>query len=430
MYINNTQKNISNFTIWFLPIIIAAKIVRWTVMVVQLVYMSMGIQMVIRMNNGEIVPFHSSLFSNTSNAGSVIMSNSEALFSAINVFGITTYVGWEWFFGIVFNLIFFFIIRKYYEEHPYASTRENIFIYLNLAILNVFCLNMSKEPLQLISFLLMYAALKNIKGYRPKCIALAVVLVLCVMYCRKYFGLVLMYFFMVQILVNRWFTDVDIETKQGRKKLGQRVLMVFIIFGVFHFFFLSALAENSEDTYDEMVAANTRSGTGAVSEITPIFGGNRVMLAVDYFIKIFRLMFPVELLLKGKMTYVFLIVYQLLLALFIVRAFGQRGKPAAEDVIYEDNDEEEEEDLEDGELQMESEYEENEVEAEEDEDVDDADADAEEYEYYESRDQIETRTAALYLYIAFLLCSAAFEPDFGSWTRHQGVAFPIILLML
>lgn len=447
--INNTQKNISNFTIWFLPIIIAAKIVRHTVMVAQLVWMSMGIQMIIRMNKGDITPFHSSLFSDTSNAGSVIMSNSEALFSAINVFGITTHIGWEIFFSIVFDIVFYYIIRKYYEEHPYASTRENIFIYLNLAILNVFCLNMSKEPLQLISFLLMYAALKNIKGYRPKCIALAVVLVLCVMYCRKYFGLVLMYFFMVQILVNRWFTDVDIETKQGRKLLGKRILMVFIIFGVFHFFFLSALAENSEDTYDEMVAANTRSGTGAVSEITPIFGGNRVMLAVDYFIKIFRLMFPIELLLKGKVTYIFLIVYQALLALFIVRAFGQRGKPAEEDMIYEEDEEEEqeEEDPIANAVQLEevSEQEETDVEEciqeqsdsetdsnENEEDVDEeAEADEdEEYEYYESRDQIETRTAALYLYIAFLLCSAAFEPDFGSWTRHQGVAFPIILLML
>ena len=45
-------------------------------------------------------------------------------------------------------------------------------------------------------------------------------------------------------------------------------------------------------------------------------------------------------------------------------------------------------------------------------------------------DRRQTRTAALYLYLAFLLCSAAFEPDFGSWIRHQGVALPIILLIL
>ena len=48
----------------------------------------------------------------------------------------------------------------------------------------------------------------------------------------------------------------------------------------------------------------------------------------------------------------------------------------------------------------------------------------------ETRDRIDTRTIALYTYLAFLLCSAMFEPDFGSWLRHQSVAFPIIIYIL
>ena len=72
-------------------------------------------------------------------------------------------------------------------------------------------------------------------------------------------------------------------------------------------------------------------------------------------------------------------------------------------------------------------------------DSDDVDEEGDEDEENEDEDEIEkereedrrqTRTAALYLYLAFLLCSAAFEPDFGSWIRHQGVALPIILLIL
>lgn len=419
----NIQKNIRQFTIWFLPIIIISKVVRWTVMVNQLVYMSMGINMIIRMNAGDIVPFHASLFSDVSNAGSVIMSNSEALFSAINIFGFTTYVEWEWFFSVVFNLIFYFIIRSYYVRNPLAGWRENTFIYLNLAILNIFCLNMSKEPLQLITFLMMYAALMWFRRFNAKSVALAVVLVLSVLYCRKYYALILGYFFVLQVVVNRWFSNIETETKQQRQKLYLRILMLFVMFGVMHFFFLSFLAENNEDTYDEMVAANTREGTGAVSEITPIFTGNRVMLALDYFVKIFRLMFPVELIFRGKFTYFFLIIYQGLLALFLVRAFRLRRRTDIVDV---------EVDVDDRPTPSPSLYggEENGDDVDEEEDEDEEDEEDEEERSWETASQKDARTAALYLYLAFLLCSAAFEPDFGSWIRHQGVAFPIILLIL
>ena len=128
----------------------------------------------------------------------------------------------------------------------------------------------------------------------------------------------------------------------------------------------------NEDTYNEMVAANSRDATTAASEITPLFpNSNPALLAVDYFIKIFRLMIPIELLFKLKITYLFLLVYQGFLLQFLIRTFKFRDKK-----------------------------------------------------------RIPTRTIAMYLYIAFLLCSATFEPDFGSWVRHQGVAFPVILLLI
>ena len=39
------------------------------------------------------------------------------------------------------------------------------------------------------------------------------------------------------------------------------------------------------------------------------------------------------------------------------------------------------------------------------------------------------RRIALYIYIAFLMGSATFEPDFGSWIRHEAVLFPIFMLI-
>ena len=363
-------QNIRNYSIWIIPLIIVSKIVRWTIMRPQLVDMSIGWGMAERIARGKVIPFHASI-GEMSNAASVAVSNTEALFDAINIWGIDTYVGWEIFITIIFNILLWMIVRNYYQRHPNAGMKENIFIYLNVAILNIFCLNMSKEPYQLIFFFLMAYVIKWGKTYRGKSIALIVVLVLTVLFARKYYAMIIMYFIVLQVILVQWFDKVNMNTKRGRKKLYVYLFLMFALFGVFHYIMMSYLSTGNEDVYEELVAANSRDATGAVSEITPLFpGGNPLLLSVDYFVKIFRLMFPIELFIKGKVTYFFMILYQYLLFLFIVRAF--RGR----------------------------------------------------------HEKQPSRTIALYLYLAFLLCSAAFEPDFGSWVRHQGVAFPIILLIL
>jgi len=138
-------------------------------------------------------------------------------------------------------------------------------------------------------------------------------------------------------------------------------------------------------------------------------------------------MFPFELIIKGRIKYFFFIAFQVLLVLFIGRAFINRRKKA---IISEEEEEEEEEEvaatIDDNivESDIDKDY------YEEIEDIEEEEVDEEEDMIQKEEDRRLTRTAALYLYLAFLLCSAAFEPDFGSWIRHQGVALPIILLIL
>ena len=130
-------------------------------------------------------------------------------------------------------------------------------------------------------------------------------------------------------------------------------------------------------------------------------------------------MFPLELLIKGRIKYIFFIIFQSLLVTFIGRAFINRKKNAITDDKEEDEEEKEVaiigDDISENEKDVEY-YEEIEEEKE--------------LRLQQEEDRRLCRTSALYLYLAFLLCSAAFEPDFGSWIRHQGVALPIILLIL
>ena len=69
---------------------------------------------------------------------------------------------------------------------------------------------------------------------------------------------------------------------------------------------------------------------------------------------------------------------------------------------------------------------------EEDEEEDDDEDEEEDNEVIlaRKRDRQDCSMAALYLSLAFLLCSAAFEPDFGSWIRHEGITLPVLLLIL
>ena len=420
---NNTAKNLRNFYYWFIPIIIAAKIVRWTVMYYKLVVMSIGNGMAMRMYFG-MYSFRMSVLSQTSNISSVAESNAGALFRAINFFNCIFIDEWEIYISIIYNIIALLIVRDFYKRTPQAGIKENIFVYLGVAILNIFCFCLSKEPYQMLFFILMALAIIKGKTYQQKSIFLGVALFLTVLFSRKYYGLVLLYYFFLQYIVRYFFDNINYQTKNGKQKLTS------IIIGISYFFLLSYLATSDEGTYTEMIDANYRDmsrSSVADSEIVPIFPkGNRVFATVDYVIKIFRLMFPYELLIKGRIKYIFFIVFQSLLVTFIGRAFINRKKNAITDEEEENEEEKEVATIVDNVSENEEEADINEEIEEEKEETEEE----KELRLLQEEDRRLSRTSALYLYLAFLLCSAAFEPDFGSWIRHQGVALPIILLIL
>jgi hypothetical protein len=405
---DNSRRNINRLGIWLPLIIIASKIIRWKFMLYNLVYMSIGWSMAFRIWEGDNV---------WGGPGAGVLRNAEWLFSKTNFLGVVSFVGWEIYFSVIYNIAFAFFIINFYKKNPHAGTKENIFIYFNLAILNIYCFAMSKESYQVLFWFLLAWCINFSTTYKKKLIALMIGLVFTFTFSRKYYALISLYFVVIQFYVTSFLSNIDTSSTRGRKKLIQSIFGLFVIFAIFHFFFMGFMESASQDQYEELVRVNTREGSHADSEITPIFKGNRVMLTLDYFVKIFRLAFPIELLIKAKPTYIITIAYQSLLLLFLYNAFKNRNKNSIED-MEEDNVDDVNSFIED------ADYEENEENENEDE------RDSKNVAALETRDRIDTRTIALYTYLAFLLCSAMFEPDFGSWLRHQSVAFPIIIYIL
>lgn len=223
----------------------------------------------------------------------------------------------------------------------------------------------------MICFLIMSLAILVPKSISAKRVAVVLALLFTAFFLRKYYGLVLIYLFVVEFAINNWISMIDSSTVAGKRKIALSVFGLLLLFACFQYVLLTILAGVDPETYMEMIRVNNREGFNAASEIAPIFATeNRALFCVDYFIKIFRLMFPVELLLKGKVTYIFIVVYHAMLFGYLYKSFVN-FKQLTDNHKY-----------------------------------------------------------ALYLYIAFWLCSASFEPDFGSWIRHEGVALPVIILLL
>lgn len=426
MYNPTAQRNIASLNTWFIPIIIVAKIVRWTLMYEKLVLMSIGNGMAYRIVMGNYSHLKFAVLSEASSGTDICENNSGFVLNLLNIFGVRDVLGWEIFITILFNIFLYFFCVDFYKTTPTAKKWENLFVYLGIAILNIFCFCLSKEPYQMLFFFLMAWGIKKGKTYRQKSIYLGAAIFLTVLLARKYYALVLFYFIIINYLVRFLYENIDFSTKQGMKKLLLNSIFAACIMGVAYLFVVSYFAAANEEAYQGMVIANYRSTITSFvsdSEITPLFSSkNPLLMSMDYTIKIFRLLMPIELILRGKVTYLFMIGFQCLLIYFIAQAFVSNN--------LNKEDAEEEEDEEEEEMEETEDVEETEI-IEEDEEVDDEEEEEEdEEEEARKQDRQDTRRCALYLYLAFLLCSAAFEPDFGSWIRHQGVTLPILLLIL
>ncbi len=353
------KRNIGLLALLYIPIIIVSKVVRWTIMKPQLVDVSIGWGMARELEN------------NMQGEFAFNQNNSLQFYDFINFLGVDSYVEWEWFVTIALNIIVFFTICSFYRRNRVVTIYDNIFIYLNIAILNIFCFCMAKEPAQMVCFLLMSFAAIYPPNIPTKRVAICLTLLFTAFFMRKYYGLVFIYFLIVEYVLSRWITRIDGSTAEGKRKIALLIFGLLIFFACCQYVLLTVMVSVDPETYMEMIRVNNREGSSAVSEIAPIFGSeNRLLFTVDYFIKIFRLMFPIELLLKGKVTYLFIVVYHGMLFRYLFKSFVN-------------------------------------------------------FKHLQ-----DTHKVAIYLYIAFWMCSASFEPDFGSWIRHEGVAFPIIILLL
>ncbi len=148
------------------------------------------------------------------------------------------------------------------------------------------------------------------------------------------------------------------------------IIIVILALGIGYFLLLTVAKVAMPEEYAELIYVRTRE-TEARTDISNWItkdDSNLVFFTLDYLIMLVRMMVPVELVTFGPKYWPY-VVYQVMITFFVVMALKNIKK------------------------------------------------------------NHKSKNVALYVYLGFLCGSATFEPDFGSWVRHEAAIAPILFIL-
>ena len=146
------------------------------------------------------------------------------------------------------------------------------------------------------------------------------------------------------------------------------LLKIILVFAVTYMAVIIFSKNFYQEAYDSFSYFNQRV-TKATTDLSGLFHSeNLLIMTVDYILLVIRMLFPLELARFGP-QYLLYAIYQIMITIIVIKALMG---------IKTNN---------------------------------------------------KIKMYAIYLFVGFLFASATFEPDFGSWVRHEAVALPVIILM-
>lgn len=263
--------------------------------------------------------------------------------------------------------IFIFIMFFMLIRLDEPDKLQLFFIFCSVGLLNIYIFNISKDVIQYGIFFLMYLVIINKKI--PKLLKI----LLCFYifwwestFFRSYYILMGVLFIILYMIIK----VVQFKVKKVDKKI---LISIFIIIFISMYALIYVSQFISYEDYERLINIRyTAPNQGAVSAINNWIDdrGSLSLYMVNYIINAVRMMLPVELILNGPF-YMPFVVYQGFILYYLVKTIGNLNKNTNEIVVL-----------------------------------------------------------ALSSFIAYLLVSFTFEPDFGSFVRHEAATFPILHLIV
>lgn len=175
------------------------------------------------------------------------------------------------------------------------------------------------------------------------------------------------YILIVAFSVLSYFIINKLIIKKDKVTFGD-FAKILLLYGIVYMIVIVVAKNFNSEAYDAFMYFNKRE-TLAKTDLSGLFHSEILpIMAIDYIILVLRMLFPIELIRFGPQYWLYAI-YQIMISIIFIKAIIN--------------------------IKTSSKIEKN----------------------------------ALYIFIGFLFASATFEPDFGSWVRHEAVVLPLIILM-
>ncbi|MBT1165726.1 hypothetical protein [Bifidobacterium simiarum] len=288
------------------------------------------------------------------------------LFRSVNVLGLTGMVEWSLLLGVPLTFVTLALVLR--ADAP--DTLQLLFTLASVGLLNIYIFTIGKDVIQFMFFLAVYLVIAMPFGGPTLKIVLAAAIL---MGESRVFR---PYYVLIAVLVIAVY--VTLTLFRSRRALHAGSVAMIIVLMVAEIWLILAVASRVMPAEYQQVMT-LRSGYGSVMEgnaDSSTFIANRVsgeglpVFMLNYVINAVRMMVPVELAMRGA-YYLPFFVFQTMVTVYLVNLLRQ---------INRIND--------------------------------------------------PALTLALCVFLGYALASFIFEPDFGSWTRHEAATFPILHLLV
>lgn len=221
--------------------------------------------------------------------------------------------------GYVISAIFVPIFIKCISKEKKYSIKLSVFILMSFTLLNIYVFGISKDIIQFVYFLLLYLIVSSKKINNIKKIILScIVLLIEALVFRVYYAI------MAMLIVTIYFVYIKfIRNKKISKKQFFRILTLSLFLFFVEVFIVQLI---SYDNYDAILNARYSVNIWRVNDnnantiINDVLGKNTnyIKFIGNYLINFFRLMIPVELIFKGIKQILFMI-YQFVITCALIK---------------------------------------------------------------------------------------------------------------
>lgn len=293
------------------------------------------------------------------------------IFKTINIFGFNSLIEWTIFLTVVFMPVIYKSVKKNVSR---LDLYGFCFVEVSIFLLGIYVLNISKDIIQFIFFVIIYMILatSKIKRDKTRLILCSILFALESLIFRRYYILAAVF------SIALYFMMISTNKKRDKKrKVFLTFLMIILILTVFMLIAQIMMPREYINVISVRHVSNLyREGsTDAITQINDLINTSNQSLSLiiwiaNYIINSIRMMFPIELVVKGVKYWPF-VIYQMYVTFYLFKAVKE----------------------------------------------------------IDLNTEKRNRFVGLCVIIAFFLTSFVFEPDFGSWVRHESAAFPLIMFV-